>query len=229
MFEIYQPKERLTLKDSYRSKSQIASQIIREIKAMEFEIDCVLADSLYGESTSTCIRSLQGLNLQFAVAIRSNHGVRLPAEQRVRANKWRKFERFLDDGSREVRYIREIIYGKKRALRYWEITTDIEIIPENSTWYVMTQIPGVLAKEVGNLYRNRTWIEYGFRQSKSELGWADFRVTQYSQIEKWWEIFCSAYLMIGLYTRSNTAVNSPTSLPSSSSSAKNFGSTKPSM
>jgi len=77
-------------------------------------------------------------------------------------------------------------------LRYWEITTDIETLPENSTWYVMTQIPGVLAKEVGNLYGNRTWIEYGFRQSKSELGWADFRVPQYSQIEKWWEIVWGA-------------------------------------
>jgi len=213
MFEIYQPKKRLKLKDSYRSQPQIASQMIREIKAMGFEIDCVLADSLYGETTSTFIRCLQGLNLQFAVAIRSNHGVRLPAEQRVRANKWRKFERLLDDGSRETRYIREIIYGKKRALRYWEITTDIETIPENSTWYVMTEIPGVLAKKVGNLYGNRTWIEYGFRQSKSELGWADSRVTQYSQIEKWWEIICSAYLMIDLYSRSNTAVNSRTSLP----------------
>jgi hypothetical protein len=147
--------------------------------------------------------------------------VRLLPEQRVRANKWCKFERILDDGNREVRYIREIIYGKKRALRYWEITTDIETLPENSTWYVMTQIPGVLAKEVGNLYGNRTWIEYGFRQSKSELGWADFRVTQYSQIEKWWEIVCSAYVMISLYTRSNRAVNSQTPSPSSSS-AKNF-------
>jgi SRSO17 transposase len=131
MFEIYQPKERLKLKDSYRSKPQIASQMIREIKAMGFEIDCVLADSLYGKSTSTCIRGLQGLNLQFAVAIRSNHGVRLPAEQRVRANKWRKFDRIFSDGSREIRYIREIMYGKKRALRYSEITTDIETIPEN--------------------------------------------------------------------------------------------------
>jgi len=51
----------------------------------------------------------------------------------VRANKWCKFERIFSEGSREVRYIREIIYGKKRALRYWEITTDIETIPENST------------------------------------------------------------------------------------------------
>jgi SRSO17 transposase len=105
--------------------------MIREIKAMGFEIDCVLADSLYGESTSTFIRSLQGLNLQFAVAIRSNHSVWLPPEQRVRANKWRKFERIFSDGSRELRYIREIIYGKKRVLRYWEITTDIETLPEN--------------------------------------------------------------------------------------------------
>jgi SRSO17 transposase len=39
MFEISKPKERLKLKDSYRSQPQIASQIIREIKAMGFEID----------------------------------------------------------------------------------------------------------------------------------------------------------------------------------------------
>jgi SRSO17 transposase len=71
--------------------------------------------------------------------------VRLPPEQRVRASKWCKFERILDDGSREVRYIREIIYGKKRALRYWEITTDIETLPENSTWYVMTLASGSLS------------------------------------------------------------------------------------
>jgi SRSO17 transposase len=41
--------------------------MIREIKAIGFELDYVLADSLYGESTSTFIRCLQGLNLQFAL------------------------------------------------------------------------------------------------------------------------------------------------------------------
>ncbi|WP_445301614.1 transposase [Microcoleus sp. MOSTC5] len=87
MLEIYKPKKRLKLKDSYLRKPLIASQMIREIKAMGFQIDCVQADSLYGESTSTFIRCLQGLSLQFAVAIRSNHSVHLPAEQRVRANK----------------------------------------------------------------------------------------------------------------------------------------------
>ena len=35
------------------------------------------------------------------------------------------------------------------------------------------------------------WIEYGFKQIKNELGWADYRVTDYDHIERWWER-CSA-------------------------------------
>jgi hypothetical protein len=38
---------------------------------------------------------------------------------------------------------------------------DIDTISENSTWYLMTQNPVVLAKEVGKLYKNRTGIKYG--------------------------------------------------------------------
>jgi hypothetical protein len=50
-------------------------------------------------------------------------------------------------------YLRKaIIFGKKRAVQYWLITTDSDKLPENSTWYVMTKIPGVKFKEVGNIY-----------------------------------------------------------------------------
>ena len=41
---------------------------------------------------------------------------------------------------------------------------------------------------------------YGFKQSKNELGWADFRLTDYGQIQKWWEVVCSAYLMVSLHS-----------------------------
>jgi len=40
----------------------------------------------------------------------------------------------------ELRYIREIIFGK-RAQQFWELTTDPETLPKNGTWYVMTHIP----------------------------------------------------------------------------------------
>jgi hypothetical protein len=65
----------------------------------------------------------------------------------------------------------------------------------------MTKIPGVKYKDVGNLYGLRNWVEYGFKQSKNELGWADFRMTDYSQIQKWWEIVMSAYLMVSLHSQ----------------------------
>jgi len=31
------------------------------------------------------------------------------------------------------------------------------------------------------------------------MNWADFRLTQYQDIEKWWEIVCSAYLLVSLF------------------------------
>ena len=125
----------------------------------------------------------------------------LPKDQRVRENKWRKFDRIFAEGSQQVRYIREIIFGKKRAVQYWLITTDPDKLPENLTWYVMTKIPGVKFKEVGNIYGLRNWIEYGLKQSKNELGLADFRPPDYAQIQKRWEIVMSAYLLVSLHSQ----------------------------
>jgi len=47
----------------------------------------------------------------------------------------------------------------------------------------MTNLPGEIHKSVGNIYGLRTWIEYGFKQVKDELGWADYRVTSHQEIE----------------------------------------------
>ena len=196
--EVYKPKERLKKEDQYKSKPKIGGEIIKKLKEKGFKIKLVLADSEYGESEENFVSILNKEKLNFVLAIRSNHGVWLPYGQRVRANKWREFERIFSTEKREKRYIREIIYGKKREIRYWQITTDKETLPKNSTWYIMTKIPRIKYKEVGNLYGLRNWVEYGLKQSKNELGWADFRVTESSRIEKWWEMVMSAYLMVSL-------------------------------
>jgi len=57
----------------------------------------------------------------------------------------------------------------------------------------MTHIEKLKYDQVGNLYGLRNWVEYGLKQSKNELGWADFRVTNYAQIERWWEMVMSAW------------------------------------
>jgi len=51
---------------------------------------------------------------------------------------------------------------------------------------------------VGNLCGLRSWIEHGFKPCKNHLGWADFRLTHYNQIQRWWEVILSAYLMVSL-------------------------------
>lgn len=124
--KVFKPKGALKAEDKYKTKIELASEIIRELIDEGFNIELVLADSLYGES-SQFIEKLDKYNLGYVVAIRCNHGVWLPANQQVRANKWCEFKRTFSNQKSETRYIREIVYGKKRAITYWEITTD----PEN--------------------------------------------------------------------------------------------------
>jgi len=68
------------------------------------------------------------------------------------------------------------------------------------------------------------WIEYSFKQIKNELGWADFRLTDYQSIERWWELVFSAYLMISLHAQAfkdeaarNTQLSSKLSAPAGNS------------
>ena len=139
MFKVFKPQGTLKEGDTYKTKIELASSIVDELIDLGFKIELVLADSLYGEA-SLFIRTLDKYKLPWVLAIRSNHGVLMPSSQRVRANKWSKFERIFSNQTSETRYIREIIFGKRRKRTYWEITTAPETMPENSTSFVMTNI-----------------------------------------------------------------------------------------
>jgi SRSO17 transposase len=198
MFQIFKPKNRLKEGDKYKSKPQIAVEIIQELKEWGFKIKLVLADSLYGESGDV-IRCLEKLEREFIVAIRSNHGVLMPPGSRKRYNRWKAYEQKLSHRQTETRYLREIIFGKRRRTRYYQISKINTPDPTgDESWYIMTNLSTDLSVNVAQLYSLRNWIEYGFKQVKNELGWADFRLTDYESIERWWEIIFSAYLLISI-------------------------------
>ena len=187
LFKVFKPRTRLKLEDTYKTKPELAVEIIQELQTFGFRFDVVLADCLYGES-GDFISALEKLHLKYVLAIRSNHGVWLPAGQRVRYTTWRPFERIFSNGEQQTRYIREIVFGQRGRIRYYQLTTDPQTLPPESTWYIMTNLEGDIRTTVGNTYGLRTWIEYGFKHAKNELGWADYRVTDYAEIERWWEI-----------------------------------------
>ncbi len=92
MVKVFKPKGTLKESNKYKTKIELASEIITELVEEGFNIELVLADSFYGES-SQFIRKLALYNLAYVVAIKSNHGVWLPANQSVRANNWCKGKR----------------------------------------------------------------------------------------------------------------------------------------
>ena len=51
-------------------------------------------------------------------------------------------------GNTETRYIREIIFGQRRTIRYYHITTNADEQPPESTWLIMTNLPGTIKKTV---------------------------------------------------------------------------------
>ncbi len=182
IFQIFKPKTRLQEGDKYKTKPQIAVEIIQELKEEGFKIKLVLADSLYGESGDV-ISVLEKLQLMFIVAIRSNHGVLMPPGSRKRYNRWKAYEQKLSHRQTETRYIREIIFGQRRRLKYYQISKSNTPDPTgDESWYIMTNLSSDLELNVAQAYSLRNWIEYGFKQVKNELGWADFRLTDYSSI-----------------------------------------------
>jgi len=195
LFKVYKPKTRLQSEDTYKTKPALAVEIIQELQAQGFQFDVVLADCVYGES-GDFITALEKLHLKYVLAIRSNHGVWLPAGSRVRETSWRPFERIFCNAEQQTRSIREIVFGWRRSVRFYLITTDPQTLPKDSTWYIMTNLEGKIQLTVGNTYGLRTWIECGFKHAKNELGWADYRVTDYTSIERWWELICCAYLLV---------------------------------
>jgi SRSO17 transposase len=50
LFKIYKPKKRLKGDDVYKTKTQLAAEIITELQEIGFKFELVLADSLYSKN-----------------------------------------------------------------------------------------------------------------------------------------------------------------------------------
>jgi SRSO17 transposase len=149
IFEVFKPQKRLKKEAQYKTKPQIAIELMQTLQQQGFHFEVVFADSLYGES-GECIAALQRLKRHFVVAIRENHGGLMGPGQRLRYTTWSPFERVFSTGDTEPRYIREIIFGHRRAIRYDHITTEVDEQPPESTCFIMTNLSGTMKQTVGN-------------------------------------------------------------------------------
>jgi hypothetical protein len=70
------------------------------------------------------------------------------------------------------------------------LTTEPNQLPDNSTWFVMSNLPDVIPSEVGNTYRLRTWIEYGLQLIIQPY-------IYYCLLRPWLKVFENWHLRVG--------------------------------
>ncbi|BAC88113.1 IS701 family transposase [Gloeobacter violaceus] len=194
-FKVFKPEHKLKSSDQYKSKSQLAVQIIEELMGQEFCFEMVLADCLYGESRQF-IEALEGWGFKYAVMLRGSQGVWMPQGRNIRLTRWRQFNCVFDADEHQPYYIREALFGRRLTPRFCFVTTDPRLLPVETTRLIMTDLEGDLPGIVGHYYRLRARIVQRFKRMKNGLGWADYRLTEYAAIERWWELVLSACWMV---------------------------------
>ena len=208
---------------AYRTKPQLAVDLIDAALAMGVCFRAVVADCGYGESTAL-EEALWTAEVPYVLALRPSKGTWAAADQphspaeAAQALHWRgpeepgdwtPIERTFRDGHTETWWAAELTlagYGPDRRVRLIVATTDPTTLPKVSTWYLATNLPrpgsphatdGGPAPadlaEVVRLYGLRNWVEQGYKQVKQELGWADFLVRSDRAIRRHWLLICCAF------------------------------------
>ena len=197
-WRVFKPKGRLRDSDTHASKIRLAAQMLEEVSGWGLEVELVVADSAYGMA-SEFMRCVQRHQWKYAVAIRSDFGLYLGPDDEVWRKDWVELERHFSDGSTQQRWAQEVVWGRERTERYIRLTSDPETQPANETSFVRTNLEGAKGLEaLPDAYGSRTWVETCFRNTKTELGWHDWRLTRWEHIERWFEVVLSAYTLIGL-------------------------------
>ena len=123
--------------------------------------------------------------------------------------RWLHLTRTFRDGSTQDWWAVEIVagpYGPGKTERAVIATTDPVILPELTTWYLVTNLPASAdgvgtasgfppadLEELVRLYGLRTWVEQSYKQVKHALGWSQYQVRSDQAIRRHWQLVCCAF------------------------------------
>jgi SRSO17 transposase len=207
----------------FRTKRQIASELVGRALAAGIPCRAVVADSFYGEDEplraglrarklgyvlalppSWCWWHLEGTigSLQEAVAAAPWGGAEAPGA-------WAPVERHFRDGHSETWWVLEVTagpYGPDKLERVVVATLDPRTLPTLTTWYLVTNLPAPGSTraqdsacaaadlaEIVRLYGLRMWVEQSYKQTKYALGWSEYQVRSDVAMRRHWALVCCAF------------------------------------
>lgn len=196
----------------FRTKPELAWELIEEAEAARIPFGVVVADCIYGEN-ALLESKLWTTGIPYVLAIHATHGVWQvvadeanppafnphEAAQRVPPERWQRVVRHDSHGKELVHYVVELelgnVFGPRRSVRLIAATTDPVTLKRDATWYLITNLPleEASAEEVYRTYCLRDWVEHYYKPAKHELGWADFQMRQAEAIIRHWQLVMLAY------------------------------------
>ena len=217
----YTPASRLAAgkrDPGFRTKPQLAVELVEAARQAGIRFRAVVADCFYGDNPGFT-EALLAAKVAFVLALKPRKGTWAPVEAAHtpteaageldwqgprRPGRWRRIQRRFRDGHTETWWAADAQlggWGPDRRLRLVVATTDPAKLPGHTSWYLLTNLPRPASRraqqanlaEVVRLYGLRNWVEQGYKQVKSELGWADFQVRTDRAIRRHWTLVCCAF------------------------------------
>ena len=207
----------------FRTKRQIAAELVGRALAAGVPCRAVVADNFYGDDEPFRV-GLQTRGLGYVLALQPSHcwwhreGTIGSLQEAIAAapwggvedpGAWVPVERSFRDGHTETWWVLEIKagpYGPDKPERVVVATVDPRTLPTLSTWYLVTNLPApgsaqaqdsALAAadlaELVRLYGLRIWVEQSYKQTKYALGWSDYQVRSDLAIRRHWALVCCAF------------------------------------
>ena len=160
--EPYTPAKRLEKGRSdpaFRTKPQIAVELVESARAASIPFHAVVADCLYGENADF-EGAMWRAKVPYVLSLRPHKGrwaqeeaAHTPEEAAQRMGwkseeepgAWKSIVRTFKDGHQERWWAVEVTtlvgYSPEESVRLVAVTTEPRTLPANSTWYLMTNLP----------------------------------------------------------------------------------------
>jgi SRSO17 transposase len=196
----------------FRTKPQIALELVEQALAADWPFRAVVADCLYGEHHGFT-GGLTQRGVSYVVALKPSHGWWAPVEDigavwevaaaggwgsPERPGAWQRVLRSSRDGQTAAWWALEGVagpYGPERGRRLVIATVDPATVPEAATWYLETTLPAAEAPlaEVVRLYGLRNWVEQQYKHLKHSLGWSQYQVRSDRAMRRHWALVQCAF------------------------------------
>jgi hypothetical protein len=212
---------------TFRSKPELAGELIREAQDAGVPFRVVVADCVDGENAKLEGR-LFAARIPSIVALRPNRGTWQfvedeanpppfpPAEaaRRVPERAWPKLIRRDRHGKELIRDVAELELGfadgPTRPVRLVAATADPTKLKPDATWSMATTLPAAAASPaaVDALDARRDWIEHYDKPVQHDLGWADYQTRAAEAIVRHWQLVMLTFTF-SLLAAASPAVSVP--------------------